>query len=316
MTERNLNPNPKLNALIDNIEKVIVGKRNAIELIVAAMLAGGHVLIEDVPGVGKTQLVSALACSCKGVFGRLQMTPDIMPTDITGFTLINTITHENEFRKGAAFCNFLLADEINRSSPKSQSALLEIMEEHQVSMDGTTYALPKPFMVLATQNPVETYGTYHLPEAQMDRFVMKISLGYPSAKEEMDIILRNEKKISSKQLEQVITCEEIMALTEETLNVYCSDAIRSYIVNIVNATRNADFIQLGVSPRGSIALHRMAKAYALIKGRNFVLPDDIKLLAPYVLSHRIILTPKGKSVLNNTEAAIRRLLEDITVPTE
>ncbi len=316
MTERNLNPNPKLNALIDNIEKVIVGKRSAIELIVAAMLAGGHVLIEDVPGVGKTQLVSALANSCKGIFGRLQMTPDIMPTDITGFTMINTLTHESEFRKGAAFCNFLLADEINRSSPKSQSALLEIMEEQQVSMDGTTYPLPRPFMVLATQNPVETYGTYHLPEAQMDRFIMKISLGYPSAKEEMDIILRNEKKVSSKHLEQVITCEEIMALTEETLNIYCSDAIRSYIVNIVNATRSADFIQLGVSPRGSIALHRMAKAYALIKGRTFVLPDDIKLLAPYVLSHRIILTPKGKSVLGNTEAAIRRLLEDITVPTE
>ena len=316
MTERELHQNPKLNALIDNIEKVIVGKRNAIELIVAAMLAGGHVLIEDVPGVGKTQLVSALANSCKGVFGRLQMTPDIMPTDITGFTLINTLTHESEFRKGAAFCNFLLADEINRSSPKSQSALLEIMEEQQVSMDGTTYPLPRPFMVLATQNPVETYGTYHLPEAQMDRFIMKISLGYPSAKEEMDIILRNEKKVSSKQLEQVITCEEIMALTEETLNIYCSDAIRTYIVNIVNATRSADFIQLGVSPRGSIALHRMAKAYAHIKGRNFVLPDDIKLLAPYVLSHRIILTPKGKSVLGNTEEAIRRLLEDIAVPTE
>ena len=316
MTERALHQNPKLNTLIDNIEKIIVGKRNAIELIVAAMLAGGHVLIEDVPGVGKTQLVSALANSCKGVFGRLQMTPDIMPTDITGFTLINTLNHESEFRKGAAFCNFLLADEINRSSPKSQSALLEIMEEQQVSMDGTTYPLPRPFMVLATQNPVETYGTYHLPEAQMDRFIMKISLGYPSAKEEMDIILRNEKKVSSKQLEQVITCEEIMALTEETLNIYCSDAIRTYIVNIVNATRSADFIQLGVSPRGSIALHRMAKAYALIKGRNFVLPDDIKLLAPYVLSHRVILTPKGKSVLGNTEEAIRRLLEDIAVPTE
>ena len=183
----------KLDALIRNIEKVIVGKRNCIELIVAAMLAGGHVLIEDVPGVGKTQLVSALAHSCKGIFVRLQMTPDIMPTDITGFTLINTQTHESEFRKGAAFCNFLLADEINRSSPKSQSALLEIMEEQQVTMDGITYPLPKPFMVLATQNPVETYGTYHLPEAQMDRFIMKISLGYPGIQDEMDIILRNEK---------------------------------------------------------------------------------------------------------------------------
>ena len=306
----------KLNALIGNIEKVIVGKRNCIELIVAAMLAGGHVLIEDVPGVGKTQLVSALAHSCKGIFGRLQMTPDIMPTDITGFTLINTRTHESEFRKGAAFCNFLLADEINRSSPKSQSALLEIMEEQQVTIDGTTYPLPKPFMVLATQNPVETYGTYHLPEAQMDRFIMKISLGYPDIQDEMDIILRNEKQVSAKHLEQVLTCEDIVALSEDTTEIYCSDAIRAYIVNIVNATRTADYIQLGVGPRGSIALYRMAKAYALIKGREYVLPDDIKLLAPYVLSHRIILTPKGKSLMSNTENAIRKLLEDLNVPTE
>ena len=280
------------------------------------MLTGGHVLIEDVPGVGKTQLVSALASSCKGVFGRLQMTPDIMPTDITGFTMINTSTHENEFRKGAAFCNFLLADEINRSSPKSQSALLEIMEEQQVSIDGNTYPLPRPFMVLATQNPVETYGTYHLPEAQMDRFIMKISLGYPSAKEEMDIILRNERKLSSKQLTPVITCEEIVEISESLTDIYCSEAVRSYIVSIVNATRNADFIQLGVSPRGSIALYRMAKAYAFVKGRQHVLPDDIKALAPYVLSHRIILTPKGKSVLGTTEGAILKLLEDIPVPTE
>ncbi len=316
MPEKIMKENEKLLTLIDNVEKVIVGKRDCIELIVAAMLAGGHVLIEDVPGVGKTQLVSALAHSCKGVFGRLQMTPDIMPTDITGFTMINTLSHESEFRKGAAFCNFLLADEINRSSPKSQSALLEIMEEQQVSMDGVTYPLPRPFMVLATQNPVETYGTYHLPEAQMDRFIMKISLGYPDARQEMDIILRNEKKVSSKLLEQVLTCEEIVELAEESTQIYCSDAIREYIVSIVNSTRNADFIQLGVSPRGSIALYRMAKAYALIKGRNFVLPDDIKVLAPFVLSHRIILTPKGKSVLGNTESAIRRLLEEITVPTE
>ena len=316
MSEQTFMDNKKIKDLIDNVEKVIVGKTHNIELIVAAMLTGGHVLIEDVPGVGKTQLVSALASSCKGVFGRLQMTPDIMPTDITGFTMINTSTHENEFRKGAAFCNFLLADEINRSSPKSQSALLEIMEEQQVSIDGNTYPLPRPFMVLATQNPVETYGTYHLPEAQMDRFIMKISLGYPSAKEEMDIILRNERKLSSKQLTPVITCEEIVEISESLTDIYCSEAVRSYIVSIVNATRNADFIQLGVSPRGSIALYRMAKAYAFVKGRQHVLPDDIKALAPYVLSHRIILTPKGKSVLGTTEGAILKLLEDIPVPTE
>lgn len=316
MSEQTFMDNKKIKDLIDNVEKVIVGKTHNIELIVAAMLTGGHVLIEDVPGVGKTQLVSALASSCKGVFGRLQMTPDIMPTDITGFTMINTSTHENEFRKGAAFCNFLLADEINRSSPKSQSALLEIMEEQQVSIDGNTYPLPRPFMVLATQNPVETYGTYHLPEAQMDRFIMKISLGYPSAKEEMDIILRNERKLSSKQLTPVITCEEIVEISESLTDIYCSEAVRSYIVSIVNATRNADFIQLGVSPRGSIALYHMAKAYAFVKGRQHVLPDDIKALAPYVLSHRIILTPKGKSVLGTTEGAILKLLEDIPVPTE
>lgn len=316
MSEQTFMDNKKIKDLIDNVEKVIVGKTHNIELIVAAMLTGGHVLIEDVPGVGKTQLVSALASSCKGVFGRLQMTPDIMPTDITGFTMINTSTHENEFRKGAAFCNFLLADEINRSSPKSQSALLEIMEEQQVSIDGNTYPLPRPFMVLATQNPVETYGTYHLPEAQMDRFIMKISLGYPSAKEEMDIILRNERKLSSKQLTPVITCEEIVEISESLADIYCSEAVRSYIVSIVNATRNADFVQLGVSPRGSIALYRMAKAYAFVKGRQHVLPDDIKALAPYVLSHRIILTPKGKSVLGTTEGAIFKLLEDIPVPTE
>ena len=211
----------KIKALINNVEKIIVGKRNVIELVVSAMLAGGHVLIEDVPGVGKTQLVSALANSCRGQFGRLQMTPDIMPTDITGFSMINTITKETEFKKGATFCNFLLADEINRSSPKSQSALLEVMEERQVSVDGITYELPKPFMVLATQNPIETFGTYHLPEAQMDRFIIKLSIGYPSKKEELDILLRNENNIQPKQLSQVISCDDIVMLSEKVNNVYC-----------------------------------------------------------------------------------------------
>ena len=316
MIERTVVLNEKIKALVDNVEKVIVGKRNTIELVVAAMLAGGHVLIEDVPGVGKTQLVSALASSCKGEFGRIQMTPDVMPTDITGFTMIDTITHESKLRKGATFCNFLLADEINRSSPKSQSALLETMEERQVSIDGTTYELPKPFMVLATQNSVETYGTYHLPEAQMDRFIMKISIGYPSKAEERAILMRNEQNVSPKMLEQVITCQEIVELTEEMKKIHCSDAVRDYILELVEATRNADFIKLGVSPRGSIALYRMAKAYAFVKGRTHVIPDDIKDLAPYVLSHRIILTPKGKSLVTDNEEAIRRLLGSIVVPVE
>lgn len=316
MVERKTEMNDKIRALVDNVEKVIVGKRETIELIVSAMLAGGHVLIEDVPGVGKTQLVSALAKSCQGEFGRIQMTPDVMPTDVTGFTMIDTQTHESQFRKGAVFCNFLLADEINRSSPKSQSALLETMEERQVSIDSVTYELPKPFMVLATQNSVETYGTYHLPEAQMDRFIMKLSIGYPDKAAEMDILLRNENNVSSKNLTHVITCQEIQELMEEVKKVHCSDAVRDYIVEIVESTRSADFIKLGVSPRGSIALYRMAKAYAFVKDRSFVVPDDIKDLAPYVLSHRIILTPKGKSMVSDNEEAIRRLLQNIKVPLE
>ncbi len=314
--ERPENKNERIAALADSIEKVIVGKRRTIELVIAAMLTGGHVLIEDVPGVGKTQLVSSLARSCGGDFGRLQLTPDVMPSDITGFTMINTVTHENEFRRGAAFCNFLLADEINRASPKSQSALLEIMEEGQVSIDGQTYPLPKPFMVLATQNPVETYGTYHLPEAQMDRFVMKISMGYPDAADEIDILERNENSVSPKTLTEVISCEDILALTEKVKLIRCSDNLREYIVKIVNATRNADYIRLGVSPRGSIALYKTAKAYAMISGRAYVIPDDIKTLAPYVLAHRIILTPKGKSSVGSPEGAVNRILGEIPVPAE
>ena len=316
MTERPSDKNAAISALIENVEKIIVGKRQAIELVIAAMLTGGHVLIEDVPGVGKTKLVSSVARSCGGTFGRIQMTPDVMPSDITGFTMINTQTGVNEFRKGAAFCNFLLADEINRASPKSQSALLEIMEEGQVSLDGSIYPLPKPFMVLATQNPVETYGTYHLPEAQMDRFVMKISMGYPDKTDELAILERNESSLTPNTLESVITCEDITALMEKVRLVRCSDNIRKYIIDLVNATRNAEYIKLGVSPRGSIALYNTAKAMALISGRAYVIPDDVKLLAPYVLAHRIILTPKGRSICGSSENAVEKLLSEVPVPVE
>ncbi len=308
--------NERIAALIDSVEKVIVGKRKSIEMVITAMLTEGHVLIEDVPGVGKTKLVSALARSCGGVFGRLQLTPDVMPTDITGFTMINTVTHENEFRKGAAFCNFLLADEINRASPKSQSALLEIMEEGQVSIDGNTYSLPKPFMVLATQNPVETYGTYHLPEAQMDRFVMKISMGYPDAKDEIDILERNVSRSAAGDITEVLSCEDIIDLREKAKLIRCSENLKEYIVNIAGATRSSEYIRLGVSPRGSIALYKAAKAYAMIRGRGYVIPDDIKTLAPYVLAHRMILTPKGKSSVGTTEGAVKKILETISVPVE
>ena len=314
MVDRIVNYNDKIMLLVDNIEKIIVGKRSKIELVVAAMLSGGHVLIEDVPGVGKTQLVSALASSCKGEFGRIQMTPDIMPTDIIGFNMIDTVTHKNEFKKGVTFCNFLLADEINRSSPKSQSALLEVMEEKQVSLDGATYVLPQPFMVLATQNPIETFGTYHLPEAQMDRFLIKLSLGYPNKNEELDILMRNEQNVQPKDLQQVISCEEIVELSEQIKDIYCSKPIQEYILNIVEATRNVDYIKLGVSPRGSIAMYKMAKALAFVKGRDYVVPDDIKLLAPYVFSHRIMLSPKGKSIVKNNEEAIEKIVMNVEVP--
>ncbi|MBP0955736.1 MAG: MoxR family ATPase [Oscillospiraceae bacterium] len=316
MTERPADKNAVISALIENVEKVIVGKRQSIELVIAAMLTGGHVLIEDVPGVGKTRLVSSVARSCGGTFGRIQMTPDVMPSDITGFTMINTATGANEFRKGVAFCNFLLADEINRASPKSQSALLEIMEEGQVSLDGGIYPLPKPFMVLATQNPVETYGTYHLPEAQMDRFVMKISMGYPEKTDELSILERNESSLTPKTLEPVITCEDILSLMDKVKLVRCSENIKKYIIELVNATRTAEYIKLGVSPRGSIALYNTAKAVAMISGRGYVIPDDIKLLAPYVLAHRLILTPKGRSVCSTPEGAVAKLLSEVPVPVE
>lgn len=314
MIERKEEYNEQIMKLIDNIERVIVGKRQCIELVVAALLAEGHVLIEDVPGVGKTQLAASLAASLEGIFGRIQMTPDIMPSDIVGFNMIDGTTGENRFKQGAAFCNFLLADEINRSSPKSQSALLEVMEEKQVSMDGSIHILPKPFMVLATQNPIETFGTYHLPEAQMDRFLIKISLGYPGKREEMDILLRNEKKLQADKLKPVMNCEEVIELTEMVKKVYCSEPIQEYIVNIAESTRNTEWIKLGISPRGCIAMYKMAKALAFIRGRDYVIPDDIKELVPYVFSHRIILTPKGKSVAGSNEAVLRQVLEKVEVP--
>ncbi len=312
--ERETIQNEKMAAVIRNVENIIIGKRPSIELLLTAMLADGHVLIEDVPGVGKTQLVSSIAHSCSGKFNRLQLTPDVMPSDITGFTMINPSTRETEFRPGAVFCNFLLADEINRSSPKTQSALLEIMEEGQLSMEGVTYQLPKPFMVLATQNPVETYGTYHLPEAQMDRFLLKISMGYPEKKEELAILHRDINAVPEK-LAPVVTGEEIEQLKKQVLQITCHERIAEYIVHIAEATRSSEFIRLGASPRASLALYRASKAYALLNGRSYVLPDDVKFLTPYVLSHRLILSPKGKSVMETPENALSEVLRTLAVPT-
>lgn len=318
-----MNTDERVERLISEIEKVIVGKREVIEMVVAALLSRGHVLVEDVPGVGKTQMVSAMAAACNGEFHRVQMTPDIMPGDITGFSMVRQDSGELEFKKGAAFCNFLLADEINRSSPKSQSALLEIMEERQVSMDGKSYELPQPFMVLATQNPVETYGTYHLPEAQMDRFLMKLSMGYPTRDEEKYILRHNGssarlnlKTASEAENTEVntITTDDIIALQEKADNIFVSPAIEEYIIRIVTATRGMDGIRLGASPRGSIALYQAAKAYAVVKGEDCVLPEMIKKLAPYVLAHRLMLSSQKVREWDTAEAAVEWILSTVEVP--
>lgn len=306
----------RISALIGNIEKVIIGKREVITQAVTALLMEGHILIEDVPGVGKTQLAAALSRSVDGDFSRIQLTPDIMPSDITGFTMINRQTGEFEYKKGAAFCNFLLADEINRASPKAQSSLLEVMEERQVSLDSHTYELPRPFMVLATQNPVETYGTYHLPEAQMDRFAMKISMGYPSAEEEASILERNENENPVRSLQPVLTTADIAALQDEVKKVSAAVNVKNYIVDIVNATRNDEAIKLGVSPRGSIALYKAAKAWAFINERSFITPDDVRHCAVSVLSHRIMLSPKGKAEYGSAENVIGQVVSRINVPVE
>ena len=304
--------NDKVKLLSDNIEKVIIGKRDVILKLIAALLSGGHVLIEDVPGVGKTRLVSALSSSVDGKCNRIQFTPDLMPSDITGFTMINQKTGESEYRSGAAMCNFLLADEINRASPKAQSALLELMEELQISVDGVTYPLPVPFMALATQNPVETYGTYHLPEAQMDRFLMKLSVGYPDADEEMKILDINGGNKES--LSSVITLDDIIKLKEDVMNIKVHSSVKRYIIDIVNATRNSEFTILGASPRGSIALHSVAKAIALINGRDYVVPDDVKGIAVEVLAHRLMLSPKGKSTHATAENVMKYILTQVPIP--
>ena len=308
--------NTQIEQLIENIEKIIVGKRSSVVMVITAMLSQGHILIEDVPGVGKTRLVSALASSVDGHFNRIQLTPDIMPSDIVGFSMVDRQTGELNYKAGAAMCNFLLADEINRASPKAQSSLLEVMEEHQISLDGKTMALPSPFMVLATQNPVETYGTYHLPEAQMDRFLMKISMGYPSPEEELDIISRSETNAFSQKLNAVMSLEDVKTHIEEVKKIHCKDSVKKYIVDLLNATRNSGLITLGASPRAGIAMLRAAKAAAYIMGRNYVVPDDIKYVMPSVVSHRLMLSIQGKSAFANAEEVLNEAVKSVAVPVQ
>ena len=304
----------QIEKLVDNISSVIIGKQQAIINVIAAMLSEGHILIEDVPGVGKTRLISSLASSVDGEYNRIQLTPDIMPSDIVGFSMINPQTRQLEYKSGAAMCNFLLADEINRASPKSQSSLLEVMEERQISLDGKTMPLPLPFMVLAPQNPVETYGTYHLPEAQMDRFLMKISMGYPAAEDEIDILTRSETKNFAQKPQAVMNTEDVKKHIEKVKSVTCRDNVKSYIVDLLNATRSSQLVKLGASPRAGIALLRASKAIAYINGRDYVTPDDVKTMTLPVLSHRLMLSPKGKSAYPSSEDVMSEIASTVNVP--
>lgn len=307
--------NKNIEKLALSIGKVIVGKNETVVKLIAALLCEGHVLLEDVPGVGKTQLITALSRSIGGKFNRIQLTPDVMPSDISGFTMLDPQKNDFVYREGAVMCNFLLADEINRASPKVQSALLEAMEEHQISLDGVTHQLPKPFLVMATQNPVETYGTFHLPEAQMDRFFMKLSMGYPSEDEEIKILERTEMHNPIVNIEQpAMTLNDIVMLQSEVRRVKVTGQVKSYIVNIVSATRNDRNTALGISPRGSIALYKAAKAFAYIYERDYATPDDVKNAAVSVLSHRIILSPQGKTAFGTNEEYVKNLLKNCEVP--
>lgn len=301
-----------LTGIVDNIETVIVGKREAVELIVISLVARGHVLLEDLPGTGKTSLVSALAKSVDCGFSRIQFTPDIMPSDVSGFSIFNQKTREFEFRPGGIMSNLVLADEINRASAKTQSALLEAMEERQVTVDGETHRLSEPFMVLATQNPIEQYGTYPLPEAQLDRFLIKLSMGYPALDEEVKVMLNSENaKAVISPVASIADVNDACALAKE---VHVDEAIARYIAQIVASTRTARECSCGASPRGSIALLNICRAHALLRGRTYVMPDDVKYLAPYVLGHRLILTHEAKISGRDARAVISSILDSVAVP--
>lgn len=308
-------PRRIIRALQDNIAKVIVGKEEAIEYALIALLCRGHVLIEDVPGVGKTTLASALARSLDCSFRRIQFTPDLMPSDVTGFTLVNFKTGEMEYKEGAIMSQVILADEINRTSPKTQSALLEVMEEKQVTVDGVTHPLPQPFIVLATQNPGEFVGTYPLPEAQMDRFFLRIALGYPTIEQEMDVLERYSGSVKPMaSLEPVCSAEDVIALQDMVTTIYCSPEVRSYVATLAAATRQEPALQLGASTRAAIALIHGAQACALLDGRDFILPEDVQHMALPVLSHRVVLNPEARMKGVNAEQVLMTILKNVAVP--
>jgi len=301
--------------LTKNVGKVIIGKSETVELIMIAMLCRGHVLIEDVPGVGKTTLASALAKSIDCSFKRIQFTPDITPSDITGFTMANLKTGELEYRKGLVMSQMVLCDEINRTSPKTQSSLLEVMEEGQVTVDGVTYRMPQPFMVLATQNPVDFVGTYPLPEAQLDRFFMRVNIGYPTADEEAEILERYTGGAKPmEEIEAICASEDIVRLQQQVETVYAAKEVRAYIANIATASRKSNALQLGVSTRASISLIKAAQAHALLDGRDYVTPDDVQEMASPVLAHRLVLSPEARMRGMSAQRALANVIGSVQVP--
>ena len=300
--------------ILENVERVIIGKTHETRLALVTLMARGHLLIEDVPGVGKTMLARALARSTGCSFSRIQFTPDLLPTDVTGVSVYNQATGSFEFHAGPVMAQIVLTDEINRATPKTQSALLEAMEERQVTVDGVTHQLKLPFMVMATQNPIEYEGTFPLPEAQLDRFLMRVHLGYPSPTDEVLVMDAQQVRHPIEQLEQVTSAEEVMELQRTVGEVYVDPLIKQYIVSLVNATREHEAVYLGASPRGSLALMRTTQAYSMLEGRDFVQPDDVKLLAYATLGHRVIISPGAR--VRNVESAqiIDECIERVPVP--
>lgn len=300
--------------LIANVERVIVGKREAVELAIIGLLCQGHLLIEDVPGTGKTMLARSIARSLGCSFSRIQFTPDMLPSDVTGVSIYNQATRRFEFRPGPIMAQIVLADEINRATPKTQAALLEAMEERQVTVDGVTHPLPRPFMVLATQNPIEYEGTFPLPEAQLDRFLMRIRLGYPEAEDEIRILERQQFRHPVEELEQVASVEELLRAQEEIRAVYVAPRLKRYFVELTRRTREYPDVYLGASPRGSLTLYRAGQARAAIYGRNFVLPDDGKALAVPALGHRVIIGPTARMRDVTAEQIVEAILRQVPVP--
>lgn len=300
----------------ENIQKVIVGKDEAIDLVLVAILCEGHILLEDVPGTGKTMLARSVAASLSCTFRRVQFTPDLLPSDVTGINYFNQKAQEFEFRPGPIMSQVVLADEINRATPRTQSALLEAMQERQITVDGVTYPLPRPFLVMATQNPIELEGTFPLPEAQVDRFLIKLPIGYPTEQEEHTILLRFEQEDPLTTLESVTAPDELIEMQRLVQKVRVEESVRGYIVDVVRATREHREIQLGASPRGTLALYKCAQALAAIRGREYVLPDDVKLLAPYVLTHRVMISPATQLRGRQLADVLMDVIDTIPVPVE